>query len=479
MNISTIIVENKKKSICLTQGQLNKYIKGTPYKRHKTFLEKIKSSSEFMLANGETVILKNCQENIENVMAIAEERFNHRTPFLDINDNPIRLNEIRKTKEFGSSKSDSNDSNTSELQESLFCLILDYTVQNDKSPSKQEILEYSPSKKLKNSTPLQDIHQFVNENDNWFNECSTMVKTIMANISKLYKLSEYEIHHNTELFQKIKKTGAELAELGQDKWNPSDVFLIRDYNPSSVDLNDRLAYNSYIHNPDLEKAEVIGISLKASKSLHGAFSLRNLGKQFGFEVSTKYKTYNSTETKTKFKKLIKEIAKKYKEDEFCYFISEIVKDKFAGVDGLVQNSTDLDEIYENLKKLEKAGKLGNNHFKSLIPALEFLADVEDIRAAVKYAVLIAMSIDISSCPHYKVYADKFYFINSSQISQDIELKHIKIKLNGDNDVIFEIDVNGSLKKFQLRSKDTLPQFILYDRVDTTHKKLDIKKLELN
>jgi hypothetical protein len=316
-------------------------------------------------------------------------------------------------------------SDKTSLQEVGFLLALDSLINHKKQ---LDLGTYTPSKKLKCKAKYTDVLNFLAENDDWYKSSIDGAKTV----SKEFKnLSAYELHHDTTEFNNIRKTGKKLSGLSnEDKWNPSDVYLIKKL---SLPTKNIVYYNQYI----FEQGDVIGISLKKSskEALHGAIALNVISQMFN---GPKYTAKHTSMTPAAINDIIK-YTKILKKSNVPVFVHS--------------DGNNLNEIVQKINPESK------NYYKSIIPALQFLSDnVNQLEDVFKAAVLSAMSISPKSCAHYKLQGGDLSIMPSGQ--QLIEIIRLRIKLNGDTDTLIDFKFNGKQMKLQLRSKGSLPQFII-------------------
>jgi hypothetical protein len=321
--------------------------------------------------------------------------------------------------------SGSGDDKTT-LQEVGFLLVLDMLLNKQKT-----LADYKPSKRMHVKANLENVINFLETDTAWF-------KSVLGGAEKTIiqfgasKLRQFNFHHDDQLFNIIRKTGKDLSGLSHmDKWNPADVFLIKKWNPDTSNI---IRFNDYIFN----SGDVIGISLKKGEkeALHGALALNVVSEEFGYgKLSAKFKENNDA-----FKKEMSNLIKKIK--------SHPLKNK-------IYVHSDSNNISESLNNLNIESV---NFFKSVPPAIEWIAKSnEDLEEMLYFAVMTAMSISPKSCSHWKLEGSK---LTVMPVPSKIDLIRSRIKLNGNTDTIFDIKFNSKQIKLQLRSKGSLPQFII-------------------
>lgn len=341
----------------------------------------------------------------------------------------------------------SGASDKTTLQEVGFLVALDMLLDN-----KDKLEEYVPSKRMNVVAKIEDVIAFLDLNPDWFKSSVDGAKVCIERFGKS-TLMNYSFHHDTNMFNDIRKTGKKLSKLSNlDKWNPSDVYLIKNsLNISLTKYKDIIEYNQFIHGND----DIIGISLKKSQkeALHGAISLNVVAKQYNISnFSVKYNSKNSR-FMSDMEKMLKEIKKsKFSNKIFVHSPTGKIK-------------TDLESL-----KIEST-----NYYKSVPVALEFLSKIgNNLENAIKYAIIHAMSMSPLSCGHYKIEGSKFSVVPEKFT---LTIDRIRIKLNGNTDTIFDFTFNNKKMKLQLRSKGSLPQFIVIKTSDSATDIINIKQLK--
>ena len=251
-----------------------------------------------------------------------------------------------------------------------------------------------------------------------------------------------------------------MTNLNPDKWNPSDIFLIKNSSDvvkhlDSIDnIND---YNTYFS----EFKDIIGISLKKSdkEALHGAIALESVMSLKDSNHKKLKIVDNMVEIKTNLKTQLKELRESQLSD--LIFIS-----KFQSKN-----------INDNIDSLTPSSA---NFKKSLPLGIAFLTqncnDVKSFLDLIKLAYLTASSKHPLSCVHFK--ADDEH-ISKIVNEEDFNFKFEKIiiPLNGDTNIIFAININNEPIKLQLRSKGSRPQFIIVKTDATKGEFKNIKEFE--
>ena len=354
--------------------------------------------------------------------------------------NTLLWTKVDKSK-YSKIKSTGGSDKTS-LQEVGFLLALDSLVNSKKT---LDLATYLPSKKLKTKASYKDVVNFLAENDDWYKASIDGAEKVAGNFKQL---TSYEFHHDTTEFNKIRKLGKKLSGLSnEDKWNPADVYLIKRLNLPTDNI---IEYNEYI----FSDGDVIGISLKKSEkeALHGAVALNVISEMFkGPKYSAKF-----TELDDKCQANITKNVKALKKSKIPVFIH-----------------ADDARLSHTIPAIKPESK---NYFKSVPVALEFLADNTDkIEEIAKAAILSAMSISPLSCAHWKLQGGDLSIMPSGQ--QLVEIIRLRIKLNGDTDTLIDFKFNKKQMKLQLRSKGSLPQFIIVKTAENPTGLLKIQEMK--
>lgn len=423
---------------------------------------KLENKSVFMHYNGykkSATILKMSMENVERLAKLFDTKvinvdkdhpgFYHLVGRTE--NHPGYLIKVVKT---GSTDLEATGSTQTAWQESGVLLYLD----NDLKP----LENYKPTARLhvgkderESNTIVEETLAFLERNvNNWNDICLNTARQIAK---KVPNYQQYEFHRGSVLFNTIKNKGLKLTGLkrvSSDKWNPSDIFLIKkgvDVLSKIKQMENVVQINQYLAEFD----EVIGVSLKKgdTDAAHGAISLDN--------VVAMQSLGQPLTTSTSLEKNKQSIYNNLK------------KVHHSAIANLVE-ITKCSEY--NLKQaIDQLNPKSDNFNKSFPPAIEFLtricADVQHANDVITMAYLTAVSKHPLSCPHYKADGTKIVLIDHDQAS-DVKLNKIIVPLNGDTNVIFALTVDGKGIKLQLRSKGSKPQFIvLKETVSATGKHL--------
>lgn len=411
---------------------------------------KLENKNAFMHYTGykkSATILKMSMDNVERLAKLFDAEvinvdkdhpgFYHLVGHTE--NHPGYLIKVVKT---GSTSMEATGSTQTTWQESGVLLYLD----NDLKP----LENYKPTSRLhigkddqESNNNVEATLAFLERNvNNWNEICLNTARQIAK---KVPNYQHYEFHRGSVLFNTIKNKGLKLTGLkrvSSDKWNPSDIFLIKkgvDVLSKIKQMENVVQINQYLAEFD----EVIGVSLKKgdTDAAHGAISLDNV-----VAMQSLGQPLMTSTSLEKNKQSIYNNLKKLHHSAIANLI-EITK------------CTE-----HNLKQaIEQLNPKSNNFNKSFPPAIEFLTricnDVQHANDVITMAYLTAVSKHPLSCPHYKADGTKIILIDHDQ-SSDIKLDKIVVPLNGDTNVIFVLTVDGKGIKLQLRSKGSKPQFIV-------------------
>lgn len=398
----------------LNVGELKKYDW-----RVDLFREKIKNKTPFKLNSGKEVTLK--KDQTYNLLKTDLKGFGGAKPkhtFTTINNINLKLSDFQKSKEFGGGGGTSSGNKTA-LQEVGVLILVDMILQKSNS-----LPEYTPSKRLSVTTDIDSVKTFLLENKDWFNSCMSSAKTI---ISSFPDIKKYTMHHDDTKFNSIRSKGKKLSKASTaDKWNPSDIYFIKNYN---LNFNDIFTFNDYVSN----EKNMIGISLKkgSKEAMHGSYSLANLSSMYGIPFVKS--TFNSIEdAKPEIQKLFNSMLSRK------YYVKTKAKTIEEGVNSLEPKST--------------------NFLISIIPQLHFFSKVkkDELEEILKTAILTSMSMAPFSCKHWKLEGKVLTSIPKD--NKVVEIGKIILPLNGDINTLIEFKFNRKNMLCSLRSKGSQPQF---------------------
>ena len=237
--------------------------------RGKRFLEKIEDGKEFELNNNSKVII-NPEQSQEAIKFLKNNDYKSlgggNKLFTDIEGNTYSLSDFKKTEEFGSGSGFGGGAANTSIQESAQSVVnaITYNVKNGLI-GEEDLNEENITKALKFcdvSSSLEEMLDFILNQKTWV---TTFIET--ANILyKNYPNTNFEQHRGSSFVDKIYnafKVGKkeEGKSLNNDKWNPSDIWMV-DKSILSMDFPTNLKeLNGTLANL-LSDNLLIGVSLK-------------------------------------------------------------------------------------------------------------------------------------------------------------------------------------------------------------------------
>ena len=250
--------------------------------RVKVLLNKIKNGEEIELTDSNKIIIdqEKSQESIERLEQYLNDFKDTLTGLIFYsteNDQPYNLESFKKTEEFGSSKGAGGGTDETRLQENAHaygCAIAYYI---NKGPITSEDLnienfEQASSYVDGDATP-EEIIPFLEKSDTW-------IISIPKSVNRIYELfpnNDFKIHRGSEQIQIIYKAWSDVAKkesnlkLNDDKWNPSDIWLMSNKLQNHDWSGNLEVLNGQINN-FFDDNLLIGISLKQIPSKDNAKS---------------------------------------------------------------------------------------------------------------------------------------------------------------------------------------------------------------
>lgn len=305
------------------------------------------------------------------------------------------------------------------LQEAGICYFIDMLNQN------LTFENYKPSEKIKTSIPYNSVRKYLTNNKDWYIAALEIANTILKNID----ITDYIIHYRTEESSFIFKQGRILSNLQPNKWNASDMFLIKK-NYAIPEYIDIIKLNENLNKFD----NIIGISLK--KGVKKA--------RLGNSTLNSYKRYTlHTIINDNFKNFMKDSLKKLKTEKIYVKV--------------------LDLNFEKNFELIKNKKKSPNFIKSISCVLQFLNDFKNENQEELLYEFISRCLSNTplSANYKRAIGSTFEQVGNNPFS--VKIDSILLKLNGENDLNFNITLNDSHKcRLQLRSIKNNPRFELLD-----------------
>lgn len=254
-------------SVSLSSSQLEKpyhsnhELYGLYQDRGERFLDKIIKKEPFELTDGSFSTISECSPG---VLFLIDKKYNElsggKKLFIVENNIFLSLSQFKKTVEFGAGGGQGGGSKNTALQESTQCVFnalshikkdnidnLDITYENISSS-----YQYCQT-----STTLNDVYEFA-QNPSWRQSFLTSSNILYSYVSE----SNYTHHRDSPLINDLYSTyNKSSANYQSDKWNPSDIWFVKDsalntrFSCSIDELNDQIK-DMFINK------ELIGVSLK-------------------------------------------------------------------------------------------------------------------------------------------------------------------------------------------------------------------------
>lgn len=307
-----------------------------------------------------------------------------------------------------------------------FMLAVDMLIQHNKFVNFDQ---YKPSN-LVHCASEEDLQKAIDQlkqlssNDNWIKSNRGSASLICKKYPEILQ-GKYEMHHKTNLYNKIRKIGAKLSKIAEDKWNPADMIFVRKGVTLDISKTDNIAeYNDYIG----DMKNFIPVSLKKDAvAIQGAIAASTYLDQLGLKPLTHL---NGTQAALKaIKKYLGKVADNGK-------LKTIVK------------INPVDETFvEYLNDEEKARTFKPNSgtfSDALPPAIEFMLNAaqgsqDTFENIIQGAYIASTSRTPLSCNHWKAMGTSLKFMNCRS-SVGFRLDEVLIPMNGTSRVYFNISV---------------------------------------
>ena len=251
----------------LTPGELRKEREPN---RADTFLKKIENDEEFELMNGSKIVIDK-EQSAEAIQKLQNKDFLKLT-FIDTSGNTHPLKSFRKTAEFGAGSGAGGGSVDTRIMESAHCYgcAIAYNVVNGKLTRDDLIRENfdQVSSFVNVDATIDEIEEFLERKPLWY-------ESTVKSVNKIYELfpnKNYKFHRGSEQVEKIYNAWKESLErkekkldqyqtMKDDKWNPSDIWLMTD-KVTDFDWSGNLEVLNGQISQFYEDKDLIGVSLK-------------------------------------------------------------------------------------------------------------------------------------------------------------------------------------------------------------------------
>jgi len=232
--------------------------------RADTFLKKIENDEEFELMDGSMVIIDK-EQSSDAIQKLQSKNFLDLI-FTDTSGNQLKLNQFKKTAEFGAGSGAGGGSVDTRIMESAHCYgcAIAYNIVNGNITKDDLIRENfdQASSYVDVDATIEEIEEFLERKPLWYESTAKAVNKIYESFPN----KSYKFHRGSEQVKKIYgawQSGKKEKELKlmDDKWNPSDIWLMSskaenyDWSSNLELLNGQIS--NFFCNGDL-----IGVSLK-------------------------------------------------------------------------------------------------------------------------------------------------------------------------------------------------------------------------
>ena len=226
LNLPSETILNRMKEASLNPGELRK---DREPNRAEVFLKKIEDGSEFELMDGSKIIIDK-EQSSEAIQKLKDKNF-LKLVFTDTSGNKLKLNQFKKTEEFGAGSGAGGGTVDTRIMESAHCygLAIAYYLKKG-NITKEDLIRENFSKVqsyVEVDASIDEIEEFLERKPLWYDSTSKSVNKIYS----LFPNKGYIFHRGSEQVEKIynawksskREKGLKLAD---DKWNPADIWLI-------------------------------------------------------------------------------------------------------------------------------------------------------------------------------------------------------------------------------------------------------------
>ena len=261
LNLPSNTIIDRMSEASLNPGELRK--DRTP-NRAETFLKKIENDEEFELMDGSMVVIDK-EQSADSIQKLKDKDFN-KLIFTDTSGKQLKLNQFKKTKEFGAGSGAGGGSVDTRIMESAHCfgLAIAYYVKGEKITKDDLVRE-----KFEQAQPHVDVDASIDEIEEFLERKPLWYDSTTKSVNQIYDLfpnNNFKFHRGSEKVKDIylawqtakKEKGLKLMD---DKWNPADIWLISPKINNVSFSNDLEILNGQISN-FYEDSDLIGVSLK-------------------------------------------------------------------------------------------------------------------------------------------------------------------------------------------------------------------------
>ena len=258
---SDVILDRISEGPSLSPGELRK---DREPNRADIFLQKIENDEEFELMDGSKINIDK-EQSADAIQKLQNKDFLNLI-FTDTSGNQIKLNQFKKTTEFGAGPGAGGGSVDTRIMESAHC----YGCAIAYNLLKDNITKYDLTREnfdqvasyINVDASIEEIEEFLERKPLWYESIAKAVNKIYGSFPN----KGYKFHRGSEQVKKIYsawQSGKKEQELKlmDDKWNPSDIWLMSD-KAENYDWSSNLELlNGQISN-FFCNGDLIGISLK-------------------------------------------------------------------------------------------------------------------------------------------------------------------------------------------------------------------------
>ena len=244
---------------------------------------------------------------------------------------------------------------------------------------------YQPSNRIvcESRKKLKRSFDFIADKKSWNQSCKNNAKLIIDKIGRR-NLELCELHHNSKLVEQLRAKGGNLSGKNRDKWNPSDIWLIR--KDLDIDIS-KIQWNLEQLNGHLESSDdFVGVSLKKNeRSPLGSVALSILNQIANYDEIKKIQ--NTTSQRMDYNQWIIDLVKQ--------LIPKMKDFKIEFLDW--HNFTNLDKLrlYSKIIKPNKS----SYYYRNIITVLNQLntfGSYAELSKSMRNAFTTAMSEDEKS-----------------------------------------------------------------------------------
>lgn len=267
----------------------------------------------------------------------------------------------------------------------------------------------------------------------------------------------YSLHRGSSLYNEIRKKGAKLAGLGEDRWNPADVMFIR--NSATSKVHELLALDSIVEfnaafNALVGVHDIVPVSLKQTdKAAMGSVAIR----KYADIESAKPWTGSAEEARN----LLEKIRALVGVDGLNVFITWNPKAMTKST-----TSMKLTDILMDAEFVEQA-RLSDAWNRCYPPVVNWLHNINKkggLKNSLAAIALNAMSSGPSSAQYHKAMDTGITLVDPSLVA--VEIMGIELQINSVSCLVhYRVSKGGEPVgdySAQIRSKGSSPQVIVYN-----------------